>query len=199
MLSAQNIYIKPLDIEEARAVYIGSAHKDFPSDELKPFSMIEKLWNRGCYRGYGFYEKAGDKGYKLRAYAFTMADSDTNMLLLDYFAVCGEARGKGYGSTALSLLKEACMEWDGIMFEVEDTAFAKNEEERLTRSQRIAFYEKNGVVMTDARSHTFGVDYMIMVMTLGNENAGQKIGENLAAIYKKMLPNEIYKREFALR
>ena len=199
MLSAQNIYIKSLDLEEARAVYIGSAHRDFPSDELKPFSMIEKLWNRGCYRGYGFYEKAGDRGDKLRAYAFTMADSDTNMLLLDYFAVCEEARGKGYGSIALSLLKDACMEWDGIMFEVEDTAFAKNEEERLTRSQRIAFYEKNGVVMTDARSHTFGVDYMIMVMPLGNATAGQKIGEKLAAIYKKMLPNEIFMREFALR
>ncbi len=199
MLSAQNIYIKPLDLEEARAVYIGSAHKDFPYDELKPFSMIEKLWNRGCYRGYGFYEKAGDKGNKLRAYAFTMADSDTNMLLLDYFAVCEEARGNGYGSMALSLLKEACMEWDGIIFEVEDTAFAKNEEECLTRRRRIAFYEKNGVIMTDARSYAFGVDYMIMVMPLGNENFGQNIGENLAAIYKKMLPNEIFMREFKLR
>ena len=32
MLSAQNIFIKKLDLEEARAVYIGSAHRDFPSD-----------------------------------------------------------------------------------------------------------------------------------------------------------------------
>lgn len=196
MLSVRNIYIRQLQLEEARAVYIGNAHKDFPSDELKPFSMIEKLWNKGCYKCYGFYDKAGDV---LRAYAFTVADESADMLLLDYFAVCMEARGQGYGAAALCLLKETCTECGGIIIEVEDEASAASKEERLVRKRRIAFYEKNGVLMTDIRSFAFGVDYRLMVMPLKNEPAMNQVGEKLAAIYKMMLPEEIYKKAFGIR
>lgn len=196
MLSVQNIYIKRLELEEARAVYIGCAHQDFPSDELKAFSTIERLWNKGGYHAYGFYDKAGDG---LRAYAFIAADKEADILLLDYFAVCEKERGKGYGAAALALLREACMQWAGIIVEVEDEAFAKSEEERLTRSRRIAFYENNGVSMTDTKSFAFGVNYRLMVMPLKNELATEKVGEKLAAIYKKMLPKEIYEKAFGIR
>lgn len=196
MLSTQNIYIKKLLLEEARAVYIGHAHRDFPSDELKPFSMIEKLWEMGCYHAYGFYEEAGDA---LRAYAFIMADKDTETLLVDYFAVCEGGRGKGYGAAALALLKETCMEWDGIIFEVEDVDSAASDEERQTRRRRISFYENNGVIMTDTRSFAFGVDYRLMVMPLKSGMAAGQVGEKLSAIYKKMLPEHIYKKAFGIR
>lgn len=195
MLSTQNIYIKKLLLEEARAVYIGYAHQDFPSDELKPFSMIEKLWNKGCYHAYGFY----DKTERLHAYAFVMADMDTNTLLVDYFAVCEKERGKGYGTEALALLKEACAQWDGIIFEVEDEACAKSDEERTKRRRRIAFYEKNGVIMTDTGSFAFGVDYRLMIMPIKNPMAAEQIGEKLSAIYQKMLPYEVYKKAFGIR
>ena len=213
MLSDQNIYIKQLNLEEARAVYIGHSHQDFPSDELKPFSMIEKLWNNKCYFGYGFYEADGKNEVSafsetaeikpsehiLRAYAFLMADDSTNMLLLDYFAVCEEARGKGYGSAALNLLKENCIDWDGILFEVEDETGAESEEEKLIRRRRIAFYEKSGVIMTDTKSHVFGVDYKLMVMPLASEAAGEHIDEKLTSMYKLMLPKMVFEREFQLR
>ena len=201
MSSTQNIYIKPLQLEEARTVYIGHAHRDFPSNELKPFSMIEKLWNNDCYCGYGFYEVTsnGEMEHKLRAYAFTMADTTANMLLLDYFAVCEESRGKGYGGAALALLKEDCMEWDGIIFEVEDDETANSEEERKQRRRRIAFYEKNGVIMTKEKSRAFGVDYKLMVMPLGDEKAEIQLGEKLAAVYRKMLPDAVFKEQFQLR
>lgn len=195
MLSTQNIYIKQLNLEEARAVYIGHSHRDFPTDELKPFSMIEKLWNNKCYFGYGFYEPESI----LRAYAFLMADDSTNMLLLDYFAVCEEARGKGYGSAALDLLKENCMDWDGILFEVEDETCTEDQEEKLIRRRRIDFYEKCGVIMTDTKSHVFGVDYKLMVMPLGGESAGEHIDEKLTSMYKRMLPKSVFEREFRLR
>lgn len=194
MSSTRNIYIKPLTLYEAKAVYIGNAHRDFPSNELKPFSMIERLWNRGCYNGYGFYEAD-----ILRAYAFLMADGYTNMLLADYFAVCEDARGKGYGAEALALLKETCMERNGIIFEVEDEDSAKSEEEILIRRRRIAFYEKCGVVMTDVRSHVFGVDYRLMVMPLADRDAGEGIGEKLTSLYKLMLPKWEFDSVFRLR
>ncbi|MCM1144389.1 MAG: hypothetical protein NC318_01575 [Blautia sp.] len=206
MSSIQNISIRPLRIDEAKAVYLEHAHRDFPAGELKPFSMIEMLWKQGCYRAYGFYEDMeGEDGgvkkekQKLRAYAFIMADSAANMLLLDYFAVCGKARGKGFGTAALGLLKEECMEWDGIIFEVEDDEEDCTEEERQIRKKRIAFYERNGVVMTDVRSYVFGVAYKLMVLCLGSERAGKRLGEKLASVYRRMLPEAIFEKEFRLR
>ena len=198
MLSPQNIYIKPLELDEAKGVYLANAHRDFPSDELKPFSMIEKLWNNRCYFGYGFYEPEETEPV-LRAYAFLMADKFKNMLLLDYFAVCENARGKGYGSASLDMLKESCKEWDGILFEVEDDTCADSEEERLVRSQRIAFYEKCGVVMTGTRSHVFGVDYKLMVMPLASDAAGDKLDEKLISMYRIMLPKHVFDSVFRLR
>lgn len=194
MSSNRNIYIKPLQLEEARAVYIGNAHRDFPSDELKPFSMIEKLWNNKCYFGYGFYEE-----HILRAYAFLMADDSNNMLLLDYFAVCEGTRGKGYGTAALALLKESCAKWDAILFEVEDDTCAGSEEERLTRMQRIDFYEKCGVIMTDTRSHVFGVDYKLMVMPLAGEDPKKNLDEKLSSMYRIMLPKNVFESVFRLK
>lgn len=209
MSSNRNIYIKPLNLEEARAVYIGNAHRDFPSDELKPFSMIEKLWNNKCYFGYGFYETEiqekcdEDETEKpedvLRAYAFLMADKSENMLLLDYFAVCEAARGNGYGTAALALLKEGCMEWGGMIFEVEDEDSAESEEEKLIRKNRIAFYEKCGVIMTDIKSHVYGVDYKLMVMALASDTAGERLDEKITSIYKLMLPRYVFDSVFRLR
>lgn len=192
----RRIYIKLLSLEEAGTVYAGHMHRDFPPSEIKPFSMIEDLWKKGLYRCYGFYEKADDK---LRAYAFTMTDTDVNMLLLDYFAVCKEARGKGYGSAALALLKENCLEWDGIIVEVEDDDTTDDTEEKQLRRRRIAFYERNGVRMTAARSFAFGVDYKLMTVILGNERAEERVGEKLASVYKKMLSENTYRTMFHLR
>ncbi len=196
MSSTQNIYIKPLQLKEIKAVYKEHAYHDFPASELKPFLMIRKLYHNGCYKCYGFYEQADDK---LQAYAFIMADDAANMLLLDYFAVCGEVRGTGYGSASLALLKEACREWDGLIFEVEDDDSTDIEEEKLLRRRRISFYERNGVKMTKERSSAFGVDYRLMILPLGNEAAGEQIGEKLASIYKKMLPGRIFQKAFRLR
>ncbi|MDE5931621.1 MAG: GNAT family N-acetyltransferase, partial [Lachnospiraceae bacterium] len=164
MSSIRNIYSRPMQQAEAKTVYIGRGHQDFPPNELKPFSMIEKLMNSGCYECCGFYEKETDE---LCAYAFMMADADTNMLLLDYFAVCEEVREKGYGSAAIELLKEDYTKWDGMIFEVEDDDTANTEEEKQIRQRRIAFYERNGVVMTNQKSCAFGVDFKLMVMDLG--------------------------------
>ena len=196
MSSIRNIYSRPMQQDEARAVYIGRGHRDFPSDELKPFSMIEELMNSGCYECCGFYEKESDE---LRAYAFMMADTDTNMLLLDYFAVCEEVREKGYGSAVIELLKEDYIKWDGMIFEVEDDDTAETEEEKRIRQRRIAFYERNGVMMTKQKSLAFGVDFKLMVMDLRCTATENNIGYLLSAMYRKMLPEKLFKEQFRLR
>ncbi len=135
----------------------------------------------------------------MRAYAFMMADKETNMLLLDYFAVCEEVRGKGYGSVALELLKADYMNYDGMLFEVEDDDAAETEAEMQLRRRRISFYERNGVVMTEQRSRAFGVDFRLMVMNLGKTSEENDIGYLIASMYQKMLPENIFKEQFLLR
>lgn len=192
----RNIYSRPMQQDEAKAVYIGRGHRDFPSSELKSFSMIEKLMNNGCYECCGFYEKESDE---LCAYAFMMADTDTNMLLLDYFAVCEEVREKGYGSAAIKLLKEDYIKWSGMIFEVEDDDAADTEEEKQIRQRRIAFYKRNGVVMMKQKSQAFGVDFKLMVLNLGNVTTENNVGYYLESIYRKMLPENLFREQFRLR
>lgn len=196
MSSTRNIYSRPMKQTEAGAVYIGRGHRDFPSNELKPFSMIEELMNSGCYECCGFYKEKSDE---LCAYAFMLADSDTNMLLLDYFAVCEEVRGKGYGSEVLGLLKEDYTKWGGMIFEVEDDDTADKEEEKRIRQRRISFYERNGVVMTKQKSWAFGVDFKLMVMNLGSVGIEDNVGYFLESMYRKMLPENIFREQFRLR
>ncbi len=181
---------------EAEAVYNGRGRRDFPPDERKPFSMIESLMDNGCYECCGFYEKADDS---LCAYAFMMTDQETNMLLLDYFAVCEEVRGKGYGSIALELLKADYMNWGGMLFEVEDDDAAETEAEKRLRRRRISFYEKNGVLMTSQRSRAFDVDFRLMVMNLGKTATDDNIGYLISSMYRKMLPDNLFREHFRLR
>lgn len=196
MSSTQNIYSRPMQKAEAEAVYNGRGRRDFPPDERKPFSMIESLMDNRCYKCCGFYEKADDS---LCAYAFMMTDQETNMLLLDYFAVCEEVRGKGYGSIALELLKADYMNWGGMLFEVEDDDAAETEAEKRLRRRRISFYEKNGVLMTSQRSRAFDVDFRLMVMNLGKTAMDDNIGYLISSMYRKMLPDNLFREHFRLR
>ena len=43
------------------------------------------------------------------------------------------------------------MNYDGMLFEVEDDDAAETEAEMQLRRRRISFYERNGVVMTEQR------------------------------------------------
>lgn len=111
------MYVKKVSLESARKIYMTYLKTDFPSEEIKPFAVIEKMWNNDSYYVYAFYEKAseddtGKSMYDQRdilcAYAFLLADNTKHTLLLDYFAVCKDRRGEGYGSRAIALLREVC-------------------------------------------------------------------------------------------
>lgn len=91
------------------------------------------------------------------------------------------------------------MNYDGMLFEVEDDDAAETEAEMQLRRRRISFYERNGVVMTEQRSRAFGVDFRLMVMNLGKTSEENDIGYLIASMYQKMLPENIFKEQFLLR
>jgi hypothetical protein len=189
---------RQLTLAQAEEIYDKYLKADFPPEEVKPFSAIRRMWEQKNYHTYGFYEQeaAGDL---LCAYAFLMADNEKRMLLLDYFAVCSQLRGSGYGSLALALLRKECAGWNGILVEVEDDGLPGLEEETAhTRRRRIAFYAKAGCQMTTARSWLWGVDYRIMMLPVMDCHAGENAAEKVRSVYRCMYEEKILEKHFKI-
>lgn len=194
------LYAGELTINVAEEIYEKHLNGDFPPDEVKPFSIIKEMWSKKNYYMYGFYEKGkGQREETLCAYAFLLADHKRKMLLLDYFAVCGQLRGSGYGSCSLAMLREECADWNGIMIEVEDDELpGLDEETRKVRQRRIAFYKGADCQMTTTRSRLWGVDYRIMVLPVMDSQAGEDMAGKIRSVYQCMYDDAVLQKRFAI-
>lgn len=195
-----DLQVKELTLDQAEAIYKKHLKIDFPPAEVKPFLTIKQMWKKRNYYAYAFYERAAEAGEdQLCAYAFLMADHENRVLLLDYFAVCSQLRGSGYGSRALELLREECADWNCIIVEVEDDELpGLDEETRNTRKRRISFYTNAGCRMTTARSLLWGVEYRIMILPVMDEQAQEDAAEKLQSVYRRMYAWEILKKHFKI-
>lgn len=179
--------IQNLNLEQVTDIYNKYISLHFPQEEIKPLKSIQKMWSMGVYQALGMYEQKED-ATEFIGYAFLTLASDRNMLLLDYFAIVEDYRGMGMGSIFLSEMRERLTQYDGILIETEDIAFASDEEERLTRQKRDAFYERNGVLRTGIRSRIFGVRYAIWQLPVSKTVIDAECKQSLEDIYKIMIP-----------
>lgn len=144
-------------LEQMREIYHNELVYDFPKNEVKPFSSIEKLWKKGMYRGYMLWQ-----GRKLCAYWFLLYYEKYNVYLLDYLAALRGNRGKGYGSFALNYLAAHCEQ--GILFiEAEDPQMAQNHKQKVMREHRLDFYLKNRARLTGVRTRVYEAPYVIFL------------------------------------
>lgn len=173
--------IRELTIQEMESFYNIHLVKDFPKDEVKPFSRIKDMYEEGNYFGYGLFE-----GKELRAYAYFVGQLQGEMVLLDYLAVVEEFRFAGYGSKFLQLLGKELSCIDGIILESENDEFAHNEEDKKVRKKRLQFYKRNGLKDTGIRSQVFGVEYIIMYLVCKKEFEKKEVLTSLESIYKDM-------------
>lgn len=191
MFWAEDTMLKELSREEMRRLYDERMQEDFPPAELKPWKRIEEMLSGGIYFAYGFCEEE-----RITAYAFFVVQGAS--VLLDYYAVSREARGRGIGSRFLRLLKEELRQKDicRMIVEVENPDFAKSEAEREERRRRIRFYEKNGLILTEFCSCLFGVEYRIMHFPL--QEAAGWIWMALNRIYHAMFDKKYFGKEVML-
>ena len=126
---------RKLTRKEIESVYSLYMKKDFPKDELKPLSMINRSLDKGQYFCYGIFDDD-----KLCGYAcFVSIDIDSKQCcLLDYFAVLSDMRDKGIGSAFLRLLKDELDPAEIVLCESESPEGTENDE-LVTRKRRIAF------------------------------------------------------------
>ncbi len=124
----------------------------FPACERKPFTVIK----------YKYHKKADDvwmleENGEFVGLAITMNGLD--MVLLDYFAIDEDKRGKGYGSKALKLLQEKYADYR-FFLEIERTDV---EADNLAeRKRRKTFYLQNGMAEMNVYTILFGVEMELL-------------------------------------
>lgn len=131
--------------------------ESFPKEERKPFSVIERKAAMGTMEILVVTE-----GKKRIGLAITAIKGD--LVLLDYFAIAKNFRGKGSGSEALFLLREL---YSGKQFFLEiekPDETAPNAEERVRRK---SFYLKNGMLETGIDVTLFGVPMELLAARPG--------------------------------
>ncbi len=173
--------VRALECPELKEIYKTHMREDFPLMELRPWFAIEKVWERGGYSAYGYYE-----GEQFLAYAAFYASTELPCVLLDYYAVVPELRGRGIGSAFLRDLLDALPPEERIFIEAESASTAKDEEDRATREARIAFYQNGGALDTGVNCQLFGVDYNILYFPgSGGIMAPDESYDVVCALYKE--------------
>lgn len=183
--------VKKLESGEITFIYDTYMRQDFPADELKPLSHILKSVEEGYGFSLGLYEEE-----RLAGYAVFILCEETACALLDYFAILTDRRGEGLGHRAFLLFetyfKENLPLVEGLYIESERVTAAENEEQRLTRERRIAFYQSCGCEMTDLRSVLFGVDYSVLYKRMNPVGTASR--DALDTLYRRMFKPEHYER-----
>lgn len=186
---------KRLTVEETLEIYETYMRKDFPPIELKPFSHIERMMNLGLYDSFVFYEDGRFVGY-----ALCSENRNQDAVLLDYFAIASNLRGKGYGQKTLAMLWDIYQNHDMVILESENPDFHKNEQDYKKKLRRVRFYEeKCGMTKCDFTTRLFGVEYVIMAKGCKAEADSDLVAQKLREIYQVLVKPEAYKQHLLIR
>ena len=186
---------KRLTVEETLELYETYMRKDFPPIELKPFSHIERMMNLGLYDSFVFYEDGRFVGY-----ALCSENRNQDAVLLDYFAIASNLRGKGYGQKTLAMLWDIYQNHDMVILESENPDFHKNEQDYKKKLRRVRFYEeKCGMTKCDFTTRLFGVEYVIMAKGCKAEADSALVAQKLREIYQVLVKPEAYKQHLLIR
>ncbi len=171
--------IRQLSLEELKKLYGEQMKKDFPAGELRPYSSMKQLHQKGHYDAYGMVEDG-----QVSAYACLLKTDDSTISILDYYAVNEKLRDQGLGSKFLQEFAQM-IDMD-LIIEVEDPAYAESDEQKNQQERRIHFYQKNGAQLTDLNLYLFIVHYRLMIITKGDypENS-DNYDERIEQFYKQ--------------
>lgn len=137
-------------VEKIRELYEAA----FPKSEKKPFAlMVEKV-------GAGLMEMIAVEDGEGEFYGLAITVLHSDIMLLDYFAIAENKRGRGVGTEVLSLLRERYSDKRFIL-EVEDPdeVGAQNREERV---RRLGFYLRCGLSPLPMTISLFGVQMKLL-------------------------------------
>ena len=175
--------IRKLQPDEIRILHKECIKRDFPKNEVRPYSMVKRLVKNNMYISYGAYSDN-----QLITYAtFFSTPQDDTVVLLDYFAVQPQHRGTGIGSSFFVQFKEIVQnEFPNakvIAIECENPQFASTPQDRTSREKRINFYKQNGAVITQSKLFAFGVNYNLLAVYLDDTKPMLTLGKSVYNLY----------------
>lgn len=189
--------IRTLTLEQIRVLYAERLAVDFPPDELKPLTAIERALARGEYACYGAMA-----GEETLAYAFfvRLDGEGGGIALFDYCAVRGDLRGTGVGGGFIrALIAGPLRDTACVLLEVSEPACADDPRERALRERRLRFYLRNGLAETGVSAVVYGVTYRILALPVGPVPSPEETRRVYAAVYRAMLPAEDFDRRVEIR
>lgn len=188
--------IRLLNEKEIVDIYHKKMPEDFAKGEIKPLERILKLRELGKYLCYGIFGHINGTE-NIISYCFLVTSEKKDAVLLDYFAVSGNIRGKGYGSRCFAMLKEEIRkkELGNLILEVENPRFGRDASDQKLRRRRIAFYIRNGMTLTHLRIFLYDVEYLVMT-----EDGGQlfRTAEQIYHTYQVLLKPDKLKSKLSI-
>lgn len=172
--------LRPLTEPRLRRLYREHVAEDFPPAERRPLSAILRLRRRGDYDTWGVFD-----GDALAAYAFLWRGADC--ALLDYLAVCRDARGQGYGTRALELVKGQYSPMP-LLAEVEAPEAGAAPEENALRQRRLLFYRRAGFAPLGYQAVLFGS------WPAADSQEGERLQTAHRALYQSEVPPLLFRR-----
>lgn len=128
----------------------------FPRIERKPFRMILRQCEKGEAELFAAKTDSGDFA------GLAVAVKNADIVMLDYFAVKPELRGRGIGSEALRILMSRYAD-SRFILEIESVSSPCGDLE--AREKRRRFYLNNGMMPAGFTAHVFFTD--LEVLTAG--------------------------------
>ncbi len=147
------VLIAPTFLQElkGRQIY----NRSFPKVERRPWRILKKSVRAHTS---DFLVVVEEK----KVVGIVVLLKSGSLVLLDYFAFDPKKRGKGYGTKALSLLKNK-YEKDCLFIEIEDSTYSAYDKACCIRRKK--FYEKNGFYTIGMHVMCFSNHFQIMCAT----------------------------------
>lgn len=184
--------IEKIDREKIVEIYNTYMINDFPKSELKSYEFIVELLDKKSYDCYGFYDSKELIGYVFFAYC-------NKYILVDYLAVLKKYRGMGMGSNILNIVANKFLkDYELILLEVEDIAYAMSDKDKQIREKRIDFYLKNNVNMSNVRSRVMTDNYNIMYFKQKKVMDDEKIMKSVEKVYLSVFGGKFCKENVLL-
>lgn len=188
-------FIKKLEKEQVKALYYNRMKYDFPANELKPFSSIERGISENRYDCIGLFDGENILGY---AYFAILRANGITAHLLDYLAIEKNCRHTGLGSEFFGLFSVYLKDTSIAFLEAENPEYAKSAAEKQMRIARQNFYRKNNCTDTGITSRVFGAEYNVYKITSKGCFSRDEICGLYLEIYRRLVAPKYFKKEILI-
>ncbi|CAM3639430.1 GNAT family N-acetyltransferase [Erysipelothrix urinaevulpis] len=179
-----NYKIIGIDEKGFSEIYNNYMIKDFPQEELRSLEDFQIAIKEQVIYAYALVLDDDFLGY-----ATVVRLDDSDIMLLDYYAVSAKQRGLGLGSYFIKELFNL-LPAKAFLLEVQNPQKVSKKEFE-TAVQRVHFYENNGAHHTNLEWTSFDNNYIIMF--LGSENAliDLDFEHYMRSFYRLLMPDHV--------